>query len=275
MLATINRNHSVHTLSKDEIMRRAPSVFSDRPSDKVSSRYLFVPTSKVLEELEREGFGVVKAMQSRSRTPDGVMFMKHCLRLRHRSTLEKSMREFKDSIPEIVLTNSHNGASTYQITLGCYRLVCSNGLMVGSTWAEERVRHTGDDVSKVIEASYRILGQEKQLVAAMDSFRGIELSEDERRIFANAAIGLKWTPERRPTAQAMLTARRYADTGRDLWTTFNVVQENMIKGGVVISGANLRRSSARSVQSVSEDKRLNQGLWTLAEEMYNLKTKAA
>jgi hypothetical protein len=276
----LNRNfYSNNVLSLDEIRRRAPSVFATAPSEKVSDRYLFVPTSEILSGLEREGFQVVKAMQSHARTPEGRSVAKHMLRLRHRSTLDKTMRELGDSIPEIVIANSHNGTSAYDIMLGVYRLVCSNGMIAGNTLAHEKVRHTGDDVSKVIEASYRVLGQESAIIGAMDKFRSINLEYDERLALARAAQALKWDPtDTQPEAVRLLAPRREADRRSDLWTTFNVLQENMLKGGVSTVTRDLngrvRRNSTREVASVTENKRLNQGLWTLAEEMAKLKGAA-
>ncbi len=70
----------------------------------------------------------------------------------------------------------------------------------------------------------------------------------------------------------LLEARRIADetggdSSRDLWKTLNVVQENMVRGGVTARDANLRRRRTRAVASIAEDNRLNKALWRLAEEL--------
>ena len=44
-------------------------------------------------------------------------------------------------IPNLLLTNSHQGESSLRINLGFLRLVCGNGMMVGESVFEERVRH--------------------------------------------------------------------------------------------------------------------------------------
>lgn len=66
-------------------------------------------------------------------------------------------------------------------------------------------------------------------------------------------------------------ARRGADRKTDLWTTANVVQENVIKGGVGgISATTGRRMKTRAINSVGEDVRLNRALWSLTERMAEL-----
>ena len=74
-------------------------------------------------------------------------------------------------------------------------------------------------------------------------------------------------------AAQLLEPRRYADTATDLWTSFNTVQEHLLRGGDrTITTGSRRRGKTRQISSVGEDVRLNRALWTLAEEMARLKT---
>ena len=65
----------------------------------------------------------------------------------------------------------------------------------------------------------------------------------------------------------LLQPRRIEDTSKDLWTTFNVVQENIIKGGMYTRGSDGRSRRARAIKSVNEDQRLNKALWILADSL--------
>jgi hypothetical protein len=73
----------------------------------------------------------------------------------------------------------------------------------------------------------------------------------------------------------MLIPRRTADTGHDLWSTFNVVQENAVRGG--LSGmrqtddGRWRRATTREITGIDQDIKLNKALWVLAEKMAELK----
>ena len=65
----------------------------------------------------------------------------------------------------------------------------------------------------------------------------------------------------------LLRARRSEDRSSDLWTTFNRVQENTIKGG--LSGRNKqgRRTTTRAVNGIDQDVKLNRALWVLAQAL--------
>ena len=74
------------------------------------------------------------------------------------------------------------------------------------------------------------------------------------------------------TPAQLLNTRRAVDAAPDLWTTENVIQENLMRGGIrVRNAATGRRATTRPVASVNEDIRLNKGLWVLADRMAELK----
>ena len=62
----------------------------------------------------------------------------------------------------------------------------------------------------------------------------------------------------------LLVPRRLEDAGDDLWRTFNVVQENVLRGGIPRRSANHRLTRTRGITAIREDVRLNAGLWELA-----------
>lgn len=78
------------------------------------------------------------------------------------------------------------------------------------------------------------------------------------------------------TPEQLLIPRRFDDRANDLWTTFNVAQENVIKGGLRgvqrdEEGMRVRRIKTRSVNGIDQDIKLNKALWLLAEKMAALK----
>lgn len=266
-------------LNVQEIQRLAPSVFAEAPSDKMSEKYMFIPTIDVVKQIESQGFSVVSALQSRSKTPEGKDFAKHMLRFRKTEHLEKQLLNVGDSVTELVLTNSHDGASAFNLALGLFRQVCANGLCVSDNIAAASVRHIGYSHDKIINAQFDVLSKETLLIESVQSMRDVTLSQEERLALASSALDLRYdSGATKPRPDQLLQPRRYADTSKDLWTTFNVIQENMIRGGLRTITQNergqVRRNSTRAVNSVSENKRLNQALWTLAETMKQLKGAA-
>ena len=53
---------------------------------------------------------------------------------------------------EVVMINSHNGSCSYQLMAGIFRLVCTNGLIVGARIAAINIRHMGHTGEEVIAA---------------------------------------------------------------------------------------------------------------------------
>lgn len=68
----------------------------------------------------------------------------------------------------------------------------------------------------------------------------------------------------------LLAPRRYGDAATDLWTTFNVVQEHLVKGGDAYLAPSerrgMRRNRTRPLGGLAEGRRINKALWTLAGE---------
>ena len=84
--------------------------------------------------------------QTRTRHEDRRDYTKHMIRLRHASQINA-----RGEANEIILLNSHDGTSSYQMLAGMFRFVCSNGLVCGDTLADVRVPHKGDVAGQVIE----------------------------------------------------------------------------------------------------------------------------
>jgi len=250
-------------LSDSQIIKAAPSVFAESAHESRSSRYAYIPTSDVLNGLRREGFQPFMACQARTRTEGKQEYTKHMLRLRHQSQING------DTANEIILVNSHDGTSSYQMLAGCYRFVCENGLISGETVEDFRVRHSGNVVGNVIEGAFRVLDEFKLVDSSKETMQGIILKPRQQEVLASAALQLRYDPgENVPIEPQQLNqARRMDDRGADLWRTFNRVQENLMQGGLQGRNANGGRSTTRRVSSVSENIRLNRALWTLADEM--------
>ena len=156
MLASRFANHSPalrsdYPLSDDQIRRVAPSIFADSPHESRSERYSYIPTATVLTELRKEGFQPFMVCQTRVRNERRREHTKHLLRLRHASQINGAEAN------EIVLLNSHDGTSSYQMLAGQFRFICANGLVCGDTFADVRVPHKGDVAGQVIEGAFEVL----------------------------------------------------------------------------------------------------------------------
>lgn len=254
-----------HPLSNDQIMSVAPSIFAVEAHERVSERYTAIPTIDVLNALRSEGFMPFMVAQTKVRDADRREYAKHMLRLRRASDITANEAN------EVILINSHDGTSSYQMTAGILRFVCMNGLVCGDNIIGVKVRHSGDVVDHVVEGAYTIAGEFTRVNEARERMRAIELKPQEQLAFANSALLLKYDEGEAPvTAEQILRPRRFEDEGSDLWRTFNRVQENMTKGGLRGISTTGRRIRTRAVEGLNRDVKLNKALWTLADEMAKL-----
>lgn len=260
-------------LTDEQIMHVAPSVFAEQPHESRGERYAYIPTSRVVQGLRNEGFLPMAVGQSRTRIPGKRDFTKHMLRFRHRDSVDQIVEQ---EVPEIVLLNSHDGTSSYQLMGGIFRLICSNGMIVGDTTSEVRVRHSGNILDNVIEGSYEVINDIQRVIPVIDDWKKIHLTYEQRKAYAEAALGLRWDADEAGNVQApvsatsLLNVRRYDDRKDDLWTTFNVTQENLIRGGLRGEGSTGKRMTTRAVASVTENVKLNRALWSLTSKMAEL-----
>lgn len=255
-------------LSDDQIQRVAPSIFADAPHESRSERYSYIPTAAVLTELRKEGFQPFMVAQTRVRNEDRRDYTKHMIRLRHASQINDAEAN------EIVLLNSHDGTSSYQLLAGLLRFVCQNGLVFGDTVADVRVPHKGDVAGSVIEGAYEVLSGFERVKESRDAMRAITLNDGESEVFARAALALKYDDPDKPapiTESQILMPRRFEDLRPDLWSVFNRTQENLTQGGLRGRSTNGRRQQTRPVQGIDQNIRLNRALWLLADGMRQLK----
>jgi hypothetical protein len=137
-------------LSDDQIHRVAPSIFADGKHKSRSERYTYIPTIDVLRGLRNEGFQPFMVCQTRVRDQGKREYTKHMLRLRHADQING------DEANEIVLLNSHDGTSSYQMLAGVLRFVCQNGMgLRATTWPISacRTRATSSRTSSMVHST--------------------------------------------------------------------------------------------------------------------------
>lgn len=262
----------MNVLTLDRLQSKCPSIMTETPFTGVSQRYTQVPTIEVIKTLMQEGWKPVSCMEKKVRVDERMGFQKHLIRFQHPDL------QLGDENVETVLVNSHDRSCAFQFYLGIFRIACTNGLVVGDQFKRISVKHKDTHADNIIEASFKIITEAPAVVESVKEMKAIDLAPGERGVLARTALSyLTDTPyekvEELPyKPEALLGHRRYDDDKSNLWTTFNVIQENVMKGG--IRGFNpetRKRVKTRAIQSIDRNLKLNQALWTMAEEMKKLK----
>ena len=259
------RTIAKNTLSEFYLRQNVPSIFSEVHHN--SARYNMIPTMVLVNAMAGQGYYPIKANQKRKINPENRQFARHVIRFRHESALAAEKDQI---IPEIVLLNSHDGTSVYKMMLGIFRVVCSNGLIVAeSTMASISVRHTGGQevINRILTGAREISAQGSRVIDVINTWRQKPLDLLQQRDYARGAWDIyRAGKDVKAYIPSLIAPVRAADTGKDLWTIFNVVQERLIKGGFNTQNAAGYYRRARSITSIDRDINLNKALWSYTEQ---------
>jgi hypothetical protein len=252
-------------LSLEAVRARAPAVFAACPDERLSARYAFVPSERVLTGLMSAGFLPVDARQASTRRAS-ALHARHVVRLRPRFDTV----QLKDSVAEVVFLNSHDGSSAYVLRMGIFRVVCANGLMVShGAFPAYCVSHRGNVVDDVIAAALKVSERFGSLAAQVERMEARRLLKDEQLAFAERALALRFPDAAQSGMQPsqLLACRRAEDDGDDLWRVYNRCQEHLIRGGLCRRSPGGRLTRMRRISSIGRDVQLNGQLWDLAAQV--------
>ncbi|SCB49444.1 DUF932 domain-containing protein [Rhizobium multihospitium] len=267
-------------MTETELRKAAPSIFATTAHESRSERFQPIPTIDVLRGLMKEGFVPVGAKQSSSRIAGKADFTKHLIRLRRID--DGNTYHVGDTVCEILLKNANDGTSAYELLAGLFRIRCLNSLVTQTGTIDAiKVRHSGDVGAKVIEGTYRVLNEAERTLAAPQDWSALKLNRDEQQVLAEAAHLLRFGDGDGETKtpikpEQLLIPRRIDDRADDLWTTWNVVQEHSLKGGLRGIGRDdlgrPRRVKSRAINGIDQEIKLNKALWLIGERMAALKS---
>lgn len=258
-------------LSNDALIAKCSSIGATEPAPGCSDKYSFIPTLDAVNYMRDSGFIPIQASQGKVLTDARQGFQQHMIKF------TRPDMDLGDRRLEINLYNSHDRGSSYILSGGLYRLICSNGMVVAAgNNTEFRHRHVGFDADLFIESAKFVAGNLEKVAERVNDWETIELTPDEQNTFALAAHEVVNAGKDHigTSHNQLLQIRRNADSGSDLWKIFNRIQENVIKGGLFSMSEKGRRSRTRQVTNIKRDKDLNQQLWAQADYIAKFKQAA-
>jgi len=181
-----------------------------------------------------------------------------------------------NAFPRLILTNSHDGMQSFRFSVGIFRLVCSNGLIVADEkFSDFKIKHKGYTFEELRNVVKQAVSDLPGRVKVMNNMRTRKLSTEEMNKLALDAMllraGINPNSSKaddyeydEETIEDILEPKRDADKGNDLWTIFNVVQEKIVNGEfhAALKGAKVRK--VRKIQSFEKNIEVNKELFKLA-----------
>lgn len=241
-----------------------PAILSTEAAPKMSDRYSFVNTMEVVEMFNEQGWNVRTASQVRSRK-GGEKYAAHEVRLQKQGFVQVG-----DTVPEIIISNSHNGQKPLDIQMGLFRKVCTNGLTVPEKGLNEqfKIRHIGitpEDVKRLTEqidanlsgVSERV---KRMMETPMSNEAAIEFLRQSSVIPFHKGVEINFDD--------FLTAQRNEDANETVWSVFNIAQERLMSGDYKTTKAGKVRK-AKPITSFLKANAMNIELWKRAEAFCN------
>ena len=87
---------------------------------------------------------------------------------------------------EVIIVNSHDGTTSYQMFAGLIRFVCTNSMIAGTQFQEVRVPHKGNIQDQIIEGAYTVAQDFPRLIAESKVMAALALNREEQRVLAEA-----------------------------------------------------------------------------------------
>jgi hypothetical protein len=265
-------------MTTEDIQRTAPSIFANEPDKRVTDQYTFIPTSRLLDDLGKLGWGVNRASQQKSHVD--AIHTKHLIVMRN-----DSLPEINGNACELVIVNSHDRTASFRFMIGLFRMICSNGLIVSSQLFESlRIRHMGFDFEGLQELTGAMTANVPKLVKQINQLERATLTPKQQLDFAIRVLALRF-PEymneetyaasrsvikHAIDVPALLRPLRTEDEGDTVWLVFNRLQERIIKGGFQkISQIDDISRKVRPITNIGLSLNVNKAMWEMAEAYAN------
>lgn len=273
MMAFSGHNLSKDYLSTSEIKQRCPLAYATAPTNpKVSDKYVQANTSTVIDDMAKLGWYPVEAKQKKARKNSSGIQSFHMIAFQN-PDIKIMQGDDVEAYPRIILTNSHDGMASFRFRVGLYRCICSNGLVIcDENFADLTIRHinyTFDDLRHLV---VKTMSELPAYIEIMNKMKQTTLDKSQKYDFALKMLKLRKNVSEdeqlnvsERTLVDILTPVRKEDEGDSLWNVFNVLQEKMIKGGVMVeSGKEDKLRKMRPVKSFARDLSVNYKMFDTA-----------
>lgn len=230
----------------------------DQKHSSRSEKYKVAATKEIAAKFKERGFVVDEYIEARVRKVDRQGYQKHMVRLSNPSLTSTH----KDIKLQLLVTNSHDGSTSFKIQLGFFRFVCGNGMIVGETFETVSLRHSGSIQEELDNAIDRIVAQAGALDATLTRMKEKTLSTEQVRAFTEEAFRL-----RNIASPGNVPVLREEDASNDVFTVYNRIQEALIRGGSSYVTDKGRPRRLRGVSNIGVISKVNEGLFDIAMRM--------
>lgn len=256
----------VDAVENNAVFKYTPAVLSDS-FDQLRvdpMKYKFISTKEIVEALAEHGFHAIRATQANTRLAYRRAFVKHLLAF--------DMPEIEGFVaPEgmraqIMLLNSHDGTTSYQLFLGLYNDLTQTNVIVGAnTFDVQRVMHKGKkSIDEIILKSKTCIDGFTEVLKTIDIAKQTPMTAEQQLEFAELAVFARFG-EMKMAGTELLKPLSDEDVGNDVWSVFSrirtwIINPNSVQGYRPVSFTNRKITSIRNI---AKNVKLNRAVWDL------------
>lgn len=233
-----------------------------RHPEKTSEKYMFLDTRRVVDDMKDLGYEVTGFERAKGRTPSSPYGL-HQVRFQNPAHQNLSRHE----APTILFVNSYDGTRRARFLAGLIRFACLNGMITGDIRSDESFLHMGDYEEALMLRMKGIAEETHRTFTKIEDYRDAYIEKALLIEMAAEALAIRFGDDTTLTIdpRSLLMPRRAEDLAPDLYTQWNVVQENILRGGVpgLNKDGDIRLS--RPVNQIEKSNRINSELWGLLE----------
>lgn len=245
-----------------------PSITTNVKKPEASETFQHITTARIVSALEGTGFHVSGMGEQRTRAAHRSGYQKHIVELKRDNWAIDANNQMR-----VLLRNANDGTSALFMTLGIFRLVCSNGLMVGNPIFSTRIAHSGNIEPKIAAGIEYLYNMGPKLVEQVRAMQERQLSDEQGRELMRRIVSLR-APETTVSFTDIFSAQREEDKTSDVWTLFNRAQERLVRGNYGFrtmstrgdGGTRLYNRIARPIKGIDRLVKLNREAWNIATE---------
>lgn len=270
------------------LQNQVTSFTQDQKHETKSNKFIAIQPSQIGAALIGQGFDLVHLKMGKARKAGNETHQTTIARYRqnHELKIGGNYMDLVFKVPHLY--------GAIEAFVGTYRLVCSNGMVVGTKFfAPPRIKHVGDAQSQIDALIPQLVAKHDELVANIEFLQSRDVTSSQVAEFVrvSANLRLQGTGNVSNIQYSDLTrVRRADDAGNDAFTVLNVVQENLMRYGMRYETRSIddtgretvrnmtarpvtrsRMGDTESVRSVD----LNASLWDAANEILMGGQKAA
>jgi hypothetical protein len=194
---------------------------------RIKQKEFYIPTINVIQKLQNEGWLINGVDEKRDKKTRKIS--NNYVQMTHPDLAIKNSKGKDEAYSSITIQNSCSGNQPLQMSVGAYRMVCSNGLVRFDEHAKsEKIEHTEINYKNLDCFIFNLNDKAKNIINQLNIWKQQNLTSEQIHKLAYNAAKLRFNEDdEKFNPIDLLHVNRVEDEGEDVWTIFNRIQENL------------------------------------------------